>query len=47
MTETEYIDYFENLATQHKAIRHDPENNQAFFVVHDDNMSELELAVKN
>lgn len=47
MTETEYIAYFENLATQHKAIRHDPVSNPAFYVVHDDNMTELEQAIRS
>ncbi|GAB3958151.1 hypothetical protein GCM10028805_51920 [Spirosoma harenae] len=47
MTESEYIAYFENIAAQHAAIRHNVENRKAFFVVHDDNLSELETAIPN
>ncbi|MCX6216492.1 hypothetical protein [Spirosoma sp.] len=49
MTEPEYIAYFEGLASKHKAIRHVPgdESSQGFFLVQDDNMAELEQAVRN
>lgn len=49
MTEPEYIAYFENLATQHTALRHNPAvaGEAAFFLVADDNMTELEVAVRN
>ncbi|GAB3956739.1 hypothetical protein GCM10028805_47550 [Spirosoma harenae] len=47
MTEPEYIAYFENLATRNVDIRHNPENRKAFFVVDDDNRSELENAIRN
>lgn len=48
MTEAEYIAYFENLARQHSAIRHDPDaDRRAFYVVHDDNLTELMQAIPN
>lgn len=45
MTEQEYIDYFEGLASKHRAIRHDPAGRKAFYVVHDDNLTELMQAI--
>ncbi|MBD2700151.1 hypothetical protein IC229_05860 [Spirosoma sp. BT702] len=47
MTEQQYIDYFEGLATRHKAILHNAETHKSFFVVHDDNLTEVETAVRN
>lgn len=50
MSEQEYIDYFEYLASQHQAIQHaiDPIlKRKAFYYVHEDNMAELETAIKN
>ena len=48
MSEPDYIAYFENLAHQNKAIGHDPDaGREAFYVVSDDNRSEVEKALKN
>lgn len=48
MTEPEYIAYFENLAKQHKAVLHtDDPKDQHFFVVKDDNRTEVENAIRN
>ncbi|RYC69820.1 MULTISPECIES: hypothetical protein [Spirosoma] len=46
MTEQDYIDYFARLASQHTAIRHSAAEPR-FYVVHDDNRTELELALRN
>lgn len=45
MSEQDYIDYFADLATKNKAIRHQPDQNR-FYVVHDNNQDELTKALK-
>lgn len=46
MSEPDYIAYFENLARNHRAIGHG-DDRKAFYVVDDDNLSELENALRN
>lgn len=45
MTEPEYIDYFQTLAARNKRIHH-TEQDPAFFVVKDDNYTEVQTAVR-
>ncbi len=44
MSEQEYIDYWTDLATRNKAIRHRPEQNR-FYVIHDNDITELSKAL--
>ncbi|QJD79553.1 hypothetical protein [Spirosoma rhododendri] len=46
MTEQDYIDYFTDLATKNLAIGHTPDRPR-FYVIHDNNMSELTNAMRN
>lgn len=46
MTEQQYIDYFESLATQMAAIRHTPDKKR-FFVIQDDSMNEVNQRVRS
>ena len=46
MTEQEYIDYFEGLASRHTAILHTAEQPR-FFVAHDNNYTEVDKKVRS
>ncbi|QIP14750.1 hypothetical protein G8759_20075 [Spirosoma aureum] len=46
MSEQEYIDYFEYLARQHKALLH-TDTEPRFYVLRDDNRADLEQAVRS
>lgn len=47
MTESQYIAYFKNLATQHKLINHDDDINRAFFYIENpDELNEFDEGLR-